>query len=310
LGLYASGWQVARKTEPELADRFAAVMEETVEWLLREMQSPQGGFYSSLDADSVNAAGEHEEGAFYVWQPAEIMDLLTPEEYAVALQCFGFEHAPNFEDHAWHPYLAVTPPHTDMALFQSMRAKLFSAREQRPHPGRDDKILTSWNALAIKGLARAGRVLNRPQWITAAQGVLDFIRGNLWADGRLLATCKDGKAHLNAYLDDYAFLLDAVLELMQAQYRPVDMDFAVNLADTLLQEFEAEDGGFYFTGHHHESLIHRLKQGYDNATPNGNGIAAVALQRLGHVLGETRYLEASERTLRAFDVVMQRSSAA
>jgi uncharacterized protein YyaL (SSP411 family) len=114
---------------------------------------------------------------------------------------------------------------------------------------------------------------------------------------------------LNAYLDDYAFLLDALLELMQAEYRPADMAFAEDLAEALLEEFEAEEGGFYFTGHSHEVLIHRPRQGYDNATPSGNGIAAIALQRLGHLLGEARYLQAAERTLKAFDGIMQRNPA-
>jgi uncharacterized protein YyaL (SSP411 family) len=310
LALYANGWQLARDNDPQLAAHFERVLDETAGWLLREMHSPEGAFYSSLDADSPSADGHHAEGAFYVWQPAEVMDLLTPEEYALALKYFGFEHEPNFEGHAWHPYLAMMPPAADMPLFNSMRAKLFAARERRPHPGRDDKILTSWNALVIKGLARAGRVLDRPEWIESAQQAAEFIRNHLWVSGRLLATCKDGKAHLNAYLDDYAYLLDALLELMQADFRTQDLDFAKTLAEVLLQEFEARDGGFYFTGHSHEALIHRPKQGYDNATPNGNGVAAVALQRLGHMLGETRYLDAAERTLKAFDLVVQRSPAA
>ncbi|HZV63153.1 MAG TPA: thioredoxin domain-containing protein [Methylophilaceae bacterium] len=305
LGLYANGWQIAHEKHPVLAERFARVMTETVEWLMRDMHSSEGAFYSSLDADS-----EGEEGKFYVWQTAEIMELLTPEESAVALRCLGFEQAPNFEGHAWYAYLAMLPSEEDIDLFNSLRAKLFAAREKRVHPGRDDKVLTSWNALAIKGLARAGRVMEKPEWIAAAQAAVDFIHQNLWLNDRLLATCKDGKAHLNAYLDDYAFLLDALLELMQAGLRPDDLDFAQTLADVLLQEFEAEDGGFYFTGHHHEALIHRPKQGYDNATPNGNGIAALALQRLGHLLGETKYLAAAERTLKAFDMVMQHNPAA
>ncbi|HYD33743.1 MAG TPA: thioredoxin domain-containing protein, partial [Methylophilaceae bacterium] len=250
------------------------------------------------------------EGKFYVWQPAELMDVLTLEEFALAQQCFGFEHAPNFEDHAWHAYLAIEPLPEDLPLFNTMRAKLFAAREKRVRPGRDDKILTSWNALVIKGLARAGRVAGKPEWIAAAQQAVDFIQGSLWMDGRLLATCKDGKAHLNAYLDDYAFLLDALLELIQAEFRRGDLQFAITLAEVLLEEFEAKDGGFFFTGHHHETLIHRPKQGYDGATPNGNGIAAAALQRLGHLLGETRYLEAAERALKAFDNVIQQSPAA
>jgi hypothetical protein len=288
---------------------FERVMEETVSWLMREMRSPGGAFYSSLDADSLDEHGHSEEGKFYVWQPDEVKALLSPEEFVVAARCYGFDRAANFEGQAWHAYLAETPATEDEALLQSARKKLFAAREKRIHPGLDDKILTSWNALVIKGLAKAGRVLDKPEWIVAAQQAVDFIHAKLWVDGRLLATCKDETAHLNAYLDDYAFLLDALLELMQAEYRPQDMVFAEDLAEALLEEFESDAGGFYFTGHRHETLIHRPKQGYDNATPNGNGISAVALQRLGHVLGEPRYLQAVERALKAFDQVMQRSPA-
>jgi Highly conserved protein containing a thioredoxin domain len=214
LCLYADGWQVSKD------QRFVQVMEETVEWLLREMRSPDGAFYSSLDADS-----EGEEGKYYVWQPEKIKALLTPEEFSVAIRCYGFNRAPNFEGHAWHAYRAAEPASEDEALLNSARSKLFQARAQRVRPGLDDKILTSWNALAIKGLARAGRVLGRPDWITAAQQAVDFIHNRLWVNERLLATCKDDVAHLNAYLDDYAFLLDALLELMQAEYRAVDMGF-------------------------------------------------------------------------------------
>ncbi len=310
LCLYADGWQLSKNA----ADRemYARVIEETVSWLVREMRSPQGAFYSSLDADSLDEHGHSEEGAFYIWQLSEVKALLSPEEFAVVSRCYGFDRAPNFEDphsqtRAWHPYLAAVPSADEVELFNSAHAKLFTAREKRTRPGRDDKILTSWNALVIKGLSRAGRVFNRQDWLMLAQGSVDFIREKLWVDGRLLATCKDDKVHLNAYLDDYAFLLDALIELMQANYRSMDMQFAEDLAEALLEDFMAEDGGFYFTAHHHETLLHRAKQGYDNATPNGNGIAAVSLQRLGHILGEPRYLQAAEATLQAFDSTIKRS---
>ncbi|HEX5539459.1 MAG TPA: thioredoxin domain-containing protein, partial [Methylophilaceae bacterium] len=310
LHLYADGWQLSHQRFPERAARYQRVIEDSVQWLLREMRSPQGAFYSSLDADSKNAQGHAEEGAFYVWHPAQLKALLTPEEFAVASRCYGFDRAANFEGHAWHAYLVGQPTPEERSLLERARSKLFAAREQRARPGRDEKILTSWNALVIKGLARAGRVLQRSDWVQAAQQAVDFIHARLWQNDRLLATCKDDTAHLNAYLDDYAFLLDALLELMQADYRSQDMEFAEDLAEALLEEFEAENGGFYFTGHHHETLIHRSKQGYDNATPSGNGIAAMALQRLGYVLGEARYLQAAERTLKAFDSSMQRNPAA
>lgn len=317
LCLYADGWQVSRDAKERAV--FAQVIAETIAWLQREMLDPRGGIYSSLDADSQtlnsnSTKGHSEEGAFYVWQPAEVKALLTAEEFVVASRCFGFDRAANFEGEAWHAYMAVMPDEQDQALLQAAKAKLFAAREQRMHPGLDDKILTSWNALAIKGLARASHVFNRPDWLKLAQNAVDFIREHLWVKNaagsfQLLATAKDDKVHLNAYLDDHAFLLDALIALMQADYRSIDMQFAEEIAEALLENFEAEDGGFYFTAHHHEQLIHRPKQGYDNATPNGNGIAAVALQRLGHVLGEPRYLQSAERALQAFDSTIKRNPA-
>ncbi|HTD89868.1 MAG TPA: hypothetical protein VK663_04345, partial [Burkholderiales bacterium] len=177
--------------------------------------------------------------------------------------------------------------------------------------GRDEKILTSWNALMIKGMARAARVFNEPAWLASAQKALDFIARTLWKDGRLLATYKDGKAHLNAYLDDYAFLLDALLELMQDEFRAKDLEFARALAERLLDQFEdREYGGFFFTSHDHEKLIHRGKPGHDNATPSGNGVAAFALQRLGHLMGEPRYIDAAERAIRLFYPALQRQPSA
>ncbi|MFA6016191.1 MAG: hypothetical protein WC742_14110 [Gallionellaceae bacterium] len=214
---------------------------------MREMQSPPGGFYASLDADS-----EHEEGKFYVWTPEQAASLLNAEEYAVAAAHYGLDQPPNFENRQWNllvaqPLEAIArarqlPPEQIAQLLASARQKLFASREQRIRPGRDEKILVSWNALMIKGLAHAGRILDEPEWIVSAQRAVDFIRATLWRNGRLLATCKDGKAHLNAYLDDYAFLLDALLELLQAQFRPADLKFARTLGDVLLEQFEDATG--------------------------------------------------------------------
>ncbi len=304
LFLYVDAWQISKNP------RYQQIIEETVAWLQREMLSPQGAFYSSLDADSLDTHGHAEEGAFYVWQLDEVKKILSPEEFVVATSCLGFDHSPNFEGHAWHPYLVRLPEYAEKEFLKSAQAKLFETREQRARPGRDDKILTSWNALAIKGLARAGRVFNRPDWTRLAQNAVDFIHEKMWVNEQLLATCKGDKAHLNAYLDDYAFLLDALIECLQANYRASDLAFTEDLAEALLENFESEDGGFYFTSHSHETLIHRPKQGYDNATPNGNGIAGVALQKLGHILGESRYLHAAERTLKAFDSSMANNPAA
>jgi uncharacterized protein YyaL (SSP411 family) len=150
-------------------------------------------------------------------------------------------------------------------------------------------------------MARAGREFERADWTASAQRAVDFIRATMWRDGRLYATHRDGKTHLNAYLDDYAFLLDALVVLMQAEFRSDDLAFARALADAMLARFEdADAGGFFFTSHDHEQLIQRTKPAHDNATPAGNGVAALGLQRLGHLLGEHRYLDSAARTLRLF----------
>jgi uncharacterized protein YyaL (SSP411 family) len=155
-------------------------------------------------------------------------------------------------------------------------------------------------------LAVAGRALGREDLIDAASRALDFIRSTLWRDGRLLATYKDGRAHLNAYLDDYVFLADAILELQQARFRSDELAFAQQLLDVVLAHFSDPAGGFFFTADDHETLIHRTKTFSDDALPSGNGIAAFVLQRMGHLLGEPRYLEAAERTIRAAWLVIEK----
>jgi uncharacterized protein YyaL (SSP411 family) len=296
---------------------FARVAGETADWILREMRSPDGAFCSSIDADS-----EGHEGRFYVWSRAEVEAVLTGPEYRVFARRFGLDREPNFEGR-WHLHVVETlesaAASADLtsagataasnagaaaALLDSARAKLLRARDLRVRPARDDKTLSSWNALAIKGLAVAGRVLNRPDLVAAASAALDFIRRALWRDGRLLATFKDGRAHLPAYLDDYAFLADALLELMQCRWRTEDLDLAVQLLEVMLAKFEDPGGGFYFTAADHEHLIHRSKTFGDESVPAGNGVAASVLCRMGHLLGDTRYLRAAERTLAAAWSVM------
>ncbi|MDP2792584.1 MAG: thioredoxin domain-containing protein [Sulfurisoma sp.] len=305
LGLHADAWVLT--ADP----LYRRVAEETVGWLLREMTSPEGAFHSSLDADSEGA-----EGRFYVWDRAEVERLLSPEESALAARRWGLDGPPNFENRHWHLRVVVpmggaapAPTADEAVLLESARAKLFAAREKRIRPGRDDKLLTSWNALTIEGLTHAARIFDRADWLLSARRALGFIQATLWRDGRLLATAKDGRAHLNAYLDDYAYLLSALLELLQADYRADDLAFATQLADALLERFEdREAGGFFFTSHDHETLIQRPKSGFDSATPSGNGVAAVVLQRLGHLLGEVRYLEAARRTLECFWPQMRRQA--
>ena len=173
-------------------------------------------------------------------------------------------------------------------------------RNQRIWPGRDDKVLTSWNALAIRGLADAARALGRPDYAAAGAAALDFLRAHHWRDGQLLATSRDGVAHLPAYLDDHALLIDAILALATVQFRAADIAFAVQLADALLERFEDRaNGAFFFTAHDHETLFHRSRVFADDAMPAGNAVAASALLKLGCLLGESRYMLAAERTLRA-----------
>ncbi|MFL6617940.1 MAG: thioredoxin domain-containing protein, partial [Povalibacter sp.] len=293
--------QAASATGDELFRRAAT---ETADWIIRDMQSPDGGYWSTLDADS-----EGHEGLFYVWDPAQVRQILDGPEYEIFARRFGLDQAANFEGH-WHLHvyrsiedisteLSLDPQHAQKTL-DGARKKLLAVRNQRVWPGRDEKILTSWNGLAISGMARASRVLQRTDLQQSAMRSIDFIREHLWENGRLLAVHKDGRSRFPAYLDDHAFLLDALIEQLQTRWRSEDLTFATDLAQALLDHFEdKEHGGFYFTADDHEALMHRSRTFSDEAVPSGNAIAAQALTRLGLLLGELRYLDAGARTLRA-----------
>ncbi|GAB4514179.1 MAG: thioredoxin domain-containing protein [Sulfuricaulis sp.] len=309
LVLYADAWLATGES------LFRRITIETAEWVMREMQAPEGGYYSALDADS-----EGHEGKFYVWTVDEIRQLLTPEEWDMVERRFGLQGTPNFEGQ-WHLNVHANEvaiaeqmlcPESDViARLESARRKLSTAREQRVHPGRDEKILTSWNGLMIQAMAHAGRVLGRPDFITSAERAMDFIHAQLWRNQRLLATHKDGKSHLNAYLDDHVFLIAGALELLQAGFRRSDLDFSIALADSVLEHFEDENhGGFYFTGDDHEKLVYRPKPVSDDAIPSGNGVAARVLGQLGHLTGNLNYLHAAERTVEALYSGMQQQSSA
>ncbi|MCG8433700.1 MAG: thioredoxin domain-containing protein [Gammaproteobacteria bacterium] len=296
LGLYALAWRITKNPV------FKNAANGIANWVIREMQFEEGGYFSALDADS-----EGEEGKYYVWTKEGIEKHLSADEKEVFTPRFGLDSAPNFEG-KWHlharseiPELAKQLGKTEQDLREILdraREKLFSVREQRQRPGRDDKILTAWNGLMISGMACAGRLLDDPKLIDSATRTVDFIRNNLWRDGRLFASHKDGRARFNAYLDDYAFLAYGLLELLQARWRSEDFTFAVELADALLENFlDQELGGFYFTSHDHEQLIHRPKPFGDDATPSGNAVATRVLLRLGYLLGETHYVDAAEECL-------------
>jgi len=304
LSIYSQAWQLATRLNRHEADLFKQVIIETANWVIKDMQSPEGGFYSTLDADS-----EGHEGKFYIWSREDVNNHLDETEYTVFSKHFGLEQAANFEGQ-WHLYvqedidnvakrLKLTKDSAQQYLMSACQ-KLYQVRQQRIAPDRDEKILTAWNALMIKGLAQAGLALNHKKFIIAAEQALAFIKQTLWQDGKLLATYKDGQARLNAYLDDYAFLLDAVLTLLQVRWRSEDMEFAIELAEILLRDFfDHDNGGFYFTAQQHEKLITRPKSFNDDAIPSGNGIAASALGKLGYLLAEPRYLEVAEKTIKA-----------
>ncbi|MEP6482922.1 MAG: thioredoxin domain-containing protein [Rudaea sp.] len=285
-----------------------------VTWLTREMTSPHGGFYSALDADS-----EHEEGKFYVWQRDELAALLDAEQFAMVDRYFGFDRPPSFENHAWNPIVATSVEEvaesTGIAsdrvekLLVAAKSKMLVARSQRVRPGLDDKILVSWNALMIAGLARTSRILGDPTLQKLADRALDHLFDAAWTNEKLYATTATSPK-IPAYLDDYAFLIEALLESLQTRWSERDLGWSMDLAESLLHHFEDRDaGGFFFTADDQEQLIQRPKPWMDEAIPSGNGVAARALLRLGHLIGETRFIDAAERTLRAAYSTLQQNPA-
>ena len=306
LPLYAQAWTV---TNEGLFRRIAA---DTAGWVMREMQAPEGGYWSSLDADS-----EGEEGRFYAWSREELQRLLEPAEFAVVSGIHGLDRGPNFEGR-WHLHTFMSADQfaagsgLDGAEVRerltSAHRKLFAAREQRVRPGRDEKVLASWNGLMIRGMAIAARILGDATLADSAARAMAFVQREMLVDGRLRATWKDGRARFAGYLDDYAFMLDATLEMLQLRWHSPDLDFAVTLADALLAHFEdPARGGFLFTADDHEQLLERPRPLADDALPAGNGVAALALNRLGCLLGEPRYLLAAERAVRSALPVIRRA---
>jgi uncharacterized protein len=271
---YLHGWQV---TGEEL---FRRVSCETLDWALREMRAPEGGFYSALDADS-----EGEEGKFYVWTPDEIRAVLG-EDAEEAIAYFGVTDRGNFEGKS-----ILTRGEREPEGLPELRRRLYEARSQRVWPGLDDKRLTAWNAMMISALADAGATLGRPDYLEAASACAEFVLGDLRdEDGRLLRTFKDGRARLNAYLEDHSFLLEALISLYEATFEPRWFTEARTLAGTMIERFaDEENGGFFETASDHEALIARRKDLEDNPIPAGNSSAAYGLLRLAALTGEHEY---------------------
>jgi uncharacterized protein YyaL (SSP411 family) len=302
---YLHGWQALGH------ERYRRVCEETLDWALGEMRGPEGGFYSALDADS-----EGEEGRFYVWTPDEIRRVLgnadesqgpancinfSPQQVEKLMQFYGVGEGGNFEGrnilHLAGGVGAAEPEGLD-----AMRRALYEARAERVWPGLDDKRLTAWNALMISALAEAGAVLERDDYLDAARACASFIWEEMRdRDGNLLRTYKDGRAHLNAYLEDHAFGLEALLTLYEATFEPQWFERARDLADTMLARFADEErGGFFSTSDDHESLIARRKEIGDHPIPSGNSAAAMGLLRLSAQTGERRYEQQAESVFRLF----------
>jgi uncharacterized protein YyaL (SSP411 family) len=296
---YLHGWQRLGH------ERYRRACEETLDWMLREMRGPEGGFFSAYDADS-----EGEEGRFYVWTPAQVREVLADGrggdgadavDAEAVIQFFGVSERGNFEGanilHLARGAGAEAPAGLDEA-----RRLLREARSQRVWPGLDDKRLCSWNALAIAALADAGAVLGREDYLQAARDCAEFLLGTMRdSAGHLLRTYKDGEARLNGYLEDHAFLLEALLTLYESSFEPRWFEAAREIAESMVGRFgDQERGGFFSTSSDHEELIARRKEIGDHPIPSGNSAAALGLLRLAALTGDGEYRRQAEGVLRLF----------
>lgn len=288
---YLEAYQMTKQAD------YLRVVRETLDYVLREMTQPEGGFYATQDADS-----EGVEGKFFVWTEAEVLDILGPDDGRIFCYCYDVTAGGNWE----HQNILNRPKRSEQAakllkldsdelesLLASCRAKLFAVRSKRIPPGRDDKILVSWNGLMIAAMAQAGVILDEPKYLAAAQSAADFILDKMTTESHRLYHCsKDGRARFNGYLDDNACLIDGLIELSQATLDPQYLHHACGFAAQMTNQFsDFAHGGFFYTSSDHETLIARNKEIHDNATPSGNSMAATALLKLARLTGR-RDLEA------------------
>jgi uncharacterized protein len=286
---------------------------ETLDYVVREMTDEGGGFYSTQDADS-----EGEEGKFFVWTPEEVVALLGEEDALLFNRYFDVSEMGNFEGHsilhidvdAIARLMRVSRERLIEAIERGKRI-LFEAREERVKPYRDEKILTAWNGLMMRSFAEASRAFDRDDYLEIAIRNANFLLTRLRRDGRLLRTHKDGESKLNAYLEDYAYVIEGLLSLYEASFDPGRFEEARALTETMVTQFwDSEAGGFFFTSADHETLITRAKDFYDNATPAGNSVAAGALMRLSLFAGEERYRRMAETILQVMKPTMARAPGA
>jgi uncharacterized protein YyaL (SSP411 family) len=293
--LYLHAWLAFGEAE------YRRIAEETLDYVLREMTDASGGFYSAQDADS-----EGEEGKFFAWTADEIRAVLPPADAELALRYWGLDRGPNFEG----ANVLFVPDDPDPASIAAARAKLFTAREARVHPGRDDKVLAAWNGLACVAFAEAGRVLGRADYTAAAVRNAAFVLGEMRADGRLLRTWKGGSAKLKAYLEDYSMVAAGLLAVYEATFERRWLDEARHLGDEMLRLFwDAELEGFYDTGVDHERLVVRPRNLFDNALPCGSSVAVETLLRLSVLTGEAEYERRAVAALRLMADLMARHPA-
>ncbi len=307
--LYLNAYQVSR--DPELG----RVAQGTLDHLLTDMRSPEGGFYSALDADS-----EGEEGTFYVWTPAEVRELLDAEVADLFMRCYDVSESGNFEGsnilHLPHDLDAVAK-REDVSLevlrelLQDARHVLLGARSLREPPFRDEKILASWNGMAIRALAEAGGALNQPRFREAAGSGLDFLLANMRKDDRLRRSYKDGMARIDAFLEDYAAVGNAILSVYEATLEPRWLDEAAWIAERVIDLFwDDSDGIFHDAPRDGETLSVRARDLMDNATPSGNSLAVELLIRSAHMFGEERHRDIAHRVLEREAGLMARFPAA
>jgi len=285
--------------------RYAQVARETLDYLLRDLRDPSGGFHSSEDADS-----EGEEGKFYLFTPAEAREALGESDGARFCAAFGITEGGNFEHgrsvvHRFScPAGASLPDDEDRAL----REKLRLWRDRRVRPGKDDKVLTAWNGLALSALARGFQVLGDPRYLDAAQACAAFLRRELWQDDRLLRVWRQGQAHTPGFLEDSAVVVEGLVDLYEAGFDPAWLRWAEALAEGLLVRFQDPiEGGFFSTEADQADLLFRQKPGFDNAIPGGNTLTARALLRLSRHLQREDFRQAAEGALRCFAPWMQRA---
>ena len=285
-----------------------------LDYVLRDMTDPEGGFYSAEDADSAPDAANpshKSEGAFYIWDSKEIQDRYFAFQFGVEEQG-NVENDPHgeftgrnilFEAHTAEEtaHHFDVPPDTVAHQVEATRARLFQEREGRPRPYRDDKVLTSWNGMMIRAFARAGAVLEEPRYTVAARRAAEFIKAKLWKDGTLLRRYREGNAAVPGFLDDYAGLVSGLLELYQCTLEPADLAFAVTLAERQSALFEDKDqGGFFSTAEEQGDLVLRMKEDYDGAEPGANAVAAMNLLQLARFTGREEFAESARKIFYAF----------